>query len=108
MAARFRERAAGADGGDGAVGLDHVAGAADDIHVLWHRRPASSASRWRSMRSVRHSLPVPQRERGEIAAVLFELGFKAREQREGIGGGAGETGDDFAVVEAAQLLRAAL
>src|SRR5215207_7458540 len=39
----------------------------------------------------------------EIAAVLFELRFKAREQRKRIGGRPGEAGEDALVVEATDL-----
>ena len=44
----------------------------------------------------------------EVAAVLFELGLEPREQREGVGGGAGKAGQDRLVVEAPDFLRAVL
>ena len=39
----------------------------------------------------------------QIAVELLELGFEAREQREGVGRGAGESGQNLVVVKAAQL-----
>ena len=41
----------------------------------------------------------------EIAVELFELGFKAREERESVGRGTGESGHDPVVVKAAELAR---
>ena len=35
--------------------------------------------------------------------VLLELGFEAAEEGEGVGGGAGESGEDFVVVQAADF-----
>ena len=39
----------------------------------------------------------------EVAAVLLQLGLEAREQREGVGGRAGEAGEDAVVVEPPDL-----
>jgi hypothetical protein len=44
----------------------------------------------------------------EVAAELFELALEAGEQRERVGARAGEADQDFVVVEAAHLARAAL
>ena len=44
----------------------------------------------------------------EVAAILFELGLEAREQREGVGGGAGEPGQNLVVVEPPNLAGALL
>ena len=44
----------------------------------------------------------------EVAAILLELRFEAREQRERIGGRPGEPGQDVVVVEPADLARALL
>src|SRR5437773_532865 len=44
----------------------------------------------------------------EVAAILLELRFERGEQREGIRGGAGESGEDRIVVEPADFLRALL
>ena len=38
------------------------------------------------------------------AGILLELGFQPLEQREGVGGRAGEAGDDLALAEPAHLL----
>src|SRR5262249_38476837 len=38
-----------------------------------------------------------------IAVVLFEFGFEAAEEREGVGGGAGESGHDLSAIEAPQF-----
>ena len=42
----------------------------------------------------------------QVALVLLELGLEALEQREGVGGGAGEAGQHLVVVQAAHLARA--
>src|SRR5882757_2000462 len=44
----------------------------------------------------------------QIATILFEFCFEAAEQGESVGGRAGKTGNDFVVVETAELARAAL
>ena len=44
---------------------------------------------------------------GQVA-VLLQLGLEALEQREGVGGAAGEAGEDLAVVQAAHLAGVAL
>jgi hypothetical protein len=40
----------------------------------------------------------------QIAVKLFELRFEAREEREGIGGGSGESSENLVAIKAAQLL----
>ena len=40
----------------------------------------------------------------KVAGVLFQFGFEAAEERERVGGGAGEPGEHLVVVEAANLL----
>ena len=40
----------------------------------------------------------------EVAGILLELGFEAGEEREGVGGGAGEAGEDLVLVELADFL----
>ena len=67
---------------------------------------ASIASRRRSTRSVRQSLVELDRGAQQMALVLLELGLEALEQREGVGGGAGEAGQHAVVVELAHLARA--
>ena len=59
---------------------------------------ASSASSRRSTRSVRQSLASSTAARGEVAAVLLELRLEPLEEREGVGGGAREAGQDPVVV----------
>jgi hypothetical protein len=44
----------------------------------------------------------------QVALVLLKFGLEALEQGEGIGSGAGKTGQHFAVVELAHLARCAL
>ena len=68
----------------------------------------SIASSRRSRRSVRQSRASSTADALEVAAVLFELGFEAREEREGVGGGAGEAGQDRVVVEPPDLAGALL
>jgi hypothetical protein len=43
-----------------------------------------------------------------VALVLLQLGLEALEQREGVGGGAGKTGQHLVAVELAHLARAGL
>ena len=101
----LRERAARADGDDAVLGLEHVAHAGDDQRVLVvgdgeHRlEPAQDAV----------GAPVLgelDRRAHQIALVLVELRLEALEQREGVGGAAGEAGEDAVLVEAAHLARA--
>src|ERR1700733_4348535 len=40
----------------------------------------------------------------DIPMVLLELGLETAEQREGIGGGTGKSGQDFLLIESADLL----
>ena len=40
----------------------------------------------------------------EVAGELLQLGFEAAEEGEGVGGGAGESGEDLVLVELADLL----
>ena len=68
----------------------------------------SIASRRRRKRSVRQSLASSMAERSQVALVFLELGLEALEQREGVGGAAGEAGEDLVVVQAAHLARVAL
>ena len=44
----------------------------------------------------------------EVAAILFELRLESGEQREGVGGRAGKSGEDRVVVQPADLARAVL
>ncbi len=102
----FGERAAGTDGGDGGIGFDDVAGTAHNIHVC------GVGYKEESFEVAEHAVGAPffgefDDAAGQIAAVLFELAFEAGEEGKGVGGGAGEPGDDFVVVEAAEFFGAA-
>ena len=84
------------------VGLDHVAIAADDVGVV------GVGHQQQRFQVAQHAVGAPvlrQLHHGarQIAVELFELGFEAREQREGVGGGAGEPGQNLVVVEPAEL-----
>ena len=84
------------------VGLDHVAVAADDVGVLG---VGHQQQRFQMAQDAVGAPLLGQFDDGarQVAVVLLELGFEAGEQREGVGGGAGETGQDLVVVEAAEL-----
>ena len=102
VAARFGEGAAGADGGDALVGLDHIAVAADDVRVgrIGHQQQRFQVAQ----NAVRAPFLGQFHDAArQVAVELLQLGFEAREQREGVGRGAGETGQDLVVVEPAQL-----
>ena len=99
---RQRVRAARSDRHDPVVGLDQIAVARQQIasacvHDDQHRfEPAEHAI----------GAPVLRELDGgalEVAAILFELGLEAREERERIGGRAGKPGEDPVVVEPANL-----
>ena len=90
---RHRERPPRSDRHDPVVGLDQIAGAGeqkrrllvgDDEHRLEPAKQAVGA-------------PVARELDGgafEVAAILLELRFEAREERKGVGGRAGEAGQD--------------
>ena len=75
----------------------------DSRNVAFLSSTTSIASRRRRMRSLRQSLASSTADALEIAAILLELRLEAREQRERIGGRAGEAGQDAIVVEPADL-----
>ena len=99
---RHRKRSARSHRHDAIVRLDQVAGAGEQERRL-------------AVGDDQHRLEPPQEAIGapvareldrcalEIAAILFELRLEAREQREGVGGGSGEAGEDRLVVEPANL-----
>ena len=100
-----RVRAARSNRDDPVVGLDQIAGAGQQerqprVHDDQHRlEPAQHAV----------GAPVLGELDGralEIAAVLLELRFESREQRERVGGRAGKSGENAVVVQPADLLRA--
>ncbi len=99
--------AAGADGQQALLGLEHVAVAGDDQRVLGvgHRK--------HRLQAAQHAIGAPvlgQLDCGahELAAVFLELGLEALEQRERVGGAAGEAGQHAVVVQAADFARAGL
>ena len=99
----MRERAARADGGDAFIRLDHVAVAAHDVGVL---RVRHQQQRFQMPQHVVGAPFLGQLHHGarQVAVELLQLGFEAREQREGVRRGAGESRQDLVVVEAAQFL----
>src|SRR5688500_8350610 len=103
----LRERAARADRQDAALGLEHVAHAGDDQRVLavGHREHRLQAAQDPVGAPVLGEL---HRRAQQVALVLVELRLEALEQRESVGGAAGEAGEDAVLVEAAHLLGAAL
>ena len=68
----------------------------------------SSASRWRSERSVRHSLASSTAAARQIAVIFLQLVFEAREKRKRVGRAAGKSGEDLVVEKAARLFRVVL
>ena len=75
--------------------------------VAWSAT-TSSASRRRSIRSVRQSLASSTAARVRLPLCFSSLAFEALEQREGVGGAAGETGEHLVLIEAANLAGIAL
>ena len=74
-------------------------------YVLLVSATSSSASRCRSTRSVRHSLASSTTERGRLPLNCSSFCFEAREEREGVGGGAGKSRQNLVVVKAPELAR---
>ncbi len=68
----------------------------------------SSASRRRRTRSVRQSLASSTAARVRLPLYCSQLALELVEQGEGVGAGAGEAGEDLAVVQAAHLASAVL
>ena len=102
VAADDGERTAGADGGHALVRLDHVAVAAHDVGVLRVRHQQQR------FQVAQHAVRAPllgqfHHRARQIAVELLQLRFEAREEREGVGRGAGEARQNLVVVEAAQL-----
>src|SRR5262249_2562065 len=107
LGGRQRVRAAGPDGHDAVVRLDQIAGARQQIgrgavHHDEHRLEAPE-----------HAVRAPllrQLHRGsfQVAAVLLQFRLEPRKERERIGGGAGDPGQDAVVVQAPDLAGALL
>src|ERR1700746_132951 len=97
---------AGADRGDVVIGLDHVAVAGDDEELL--RVPDQQQRLEPPQIAVRAPvLGELDGGAGEIA-VLLELALEALEEREGIGGAAGEPGEHLLAEEPPHLAGVAL
>ena len=92
-----REVAAGADGADAVLGLDHVAGAGDDErrlavgHDEQRLEPAEQAVGAPVLRQLDRGAP-------QVAVHLLQLRLEALEQRERVGARAGEAGEHAVVV----------
>src|ERR1039457_3430242 len=91
-----------ADGHDPFIRLDHIAGPADQVHVL------GVGHQQQGFQMAQRAVGAPflgQFHHGtrKAAVELLELGFEARKEREGIGRGPGESRQDLVVVQAAQL-----
>ena len=89
------------------LGLEHVAVAGDDERVL------AVGDREHRLEAAQHAVGAPvlgelDRRAHQVALVLLELRLEALEQRERVGGAAGEAGEHLVVVEAAHLARVAL
>jgi hypothetical protein len=77
------------------------------------RRHVLVGHRQHGFQAAQHAVGAPvlgQLDGGahQVALVLFQLGLEALEQREGVGRGAGKTGQHLLAVELAHLARAAL
>ncbi len=99
---RQREITPRSDRGDAALGFEHVAVAGDDER---HFLVGDDHHRFEVAEIFVGPPVLGEFDRGakQLAVVAFELGFEPLEQREGVGGRAGETADDAAVVETAHL-----
>ena len=95
--------AAAAHGQQAVVGRDDVAGAGEQEGGL------AVGHDQEGLQAAQHAVGAPllgqlDRRALEVAAVLLDLGLELREEGHGVGGGAGEAGQDLAVVQAADLL----
>ena len=94
--------ASAADGGHAAVGFDDVALSAEQECLFF------VADQQQGFEVAQKLIGAPvfgefDGAAAEIAVILLELGFEAAEQGEGVGGGTGEAGQNFVVVEAADF-----
>jgi hypothetical protein len=99
--------AAGADADEPVLGLQHVAGAGQ------HQRRLGVGHRHHGFEPAQVAVGAPvlgELDAGahQLARILLELALEPLEQGEGVGGGAGEAGDDLAAAEAAHLARIGL
>ena len=98
-----REAAAGADADEAVLRLQHVAGARE------HEADLLVGDRHHGLEPAQVAIGAPvlgQLDAGarELVRMLLELGLQPLEEGEGVGGGAGETGDHVALADAAHLL----
>ena len=98
-----REAAAGADADEAVFRLQHVAGAGE------HQADLLVGDRHHGFEAAQIAIGAPvlgQLDAGarQLVRVLLELGLEPLEEGEGVGGGAGETGDHVALADAAHLL----
>ena len=94
--------AARADADEPVLRLQHVAGAGED------QRDVLVGDRHHRLEPAQIAVGAPvlgELDAGarELARMLLELGLQPLEQGEGVGGGAGEAGDDLAVAQPAHL-----
>ncbi len=107
LGGRMRVGTAGADGHDALLRLQHVAVAGDD------ERGAGIGHGQHGLQAAQHAVGAPvlgELDGGarQVALVLFQLGFEALEEGEGVGRGAREAREHLAVVQLAHLARRAL
>ena len=101
------ERASGANGGDAGVGLDHISLAAEEEGGFF----VGDDEQGFEVAEEFVGTPVFGELDGgasQVAVVLLEFGLEAAEEGEGVGGRAGESGEDFVLVQAADFLGAVL
>src|ERR1700722_9569428 len=96
-----------ADGGHAAVGLDDVALSAEQERLFF------VADQQQGFEVAQEFIGAPvfgqfHGTAAEVAVILLELGFEAAEEGEGVGGGTGEAGQNFIVVEAADFFGSVL
>ena len=101
----LRVGSAGTDRHQAVLRFDHVAVAGQDQRGL-RSATTSSASRRRSMRSVRQSLASSTAARVRLPECFSSLPLEALEQGEGVRGCAPQTGQHLALYDAAHLARA--
>ena len=91
-----------ADGGDSSIGLDDVALSAEQESLLL------IADQQQCFEMAQEFIGTPvfgelDGAAAKVAVILLELGFEAAEKGEGVGSRAGESGEDFVVVEPADF-----
>src|SRR5687767_3622395 len=98
---------AGADGEDAVLGFEHVARAGDDERALL---VGDGEHRLQPPQDAVGAPVLRQLDRGahQVSLVLVELRLEALEERERVGGAAGEAREDALLVEPPHLARAAL